>query len=152
MSATSTLIQQPAPELLGGCSLIAGGEASAASVQVWRGASSTREQSRTSAGHWPAAAHGSSYGRDRYTLFSGRSRICSSPSALADLSPVVAGMRPLFGHCCRWPVALNRTAMRRLPVAQTREGSKGGFSIRRTRTTDPMRSVNAWKSGHSSWR
>jgi len=75
MSATSTLIQQPAPELRGGCSLITGGEASAASVQVGRGASTSL---------WPAAAHGSSYGRDHFTLLSGRSRICSSPSASAD--------------------------------------------------------------------
>lgn len=37
MSATSTLIQQPAPELRGGCSPIAGGEASAASVQIGGG-------------------------------------------------------------------------------------------------------------------
>lgn len=57
-------------------------------VQVGRGAS-TREQSRTSASLWQAAAHGSSYGRDRYALLSGRSRICSSPSASADDLPVM---------------------------------------------------------------
>ena len=33
-----------------------------------------------------------------------------------------------FGHCCRWPVSLNRAAMRRLPVVQPREDSNGSFS------------------------
>lgn len=52
MLAPATLIQRPAPELCGGCSLIADGEASAASVQVGRGAS-TREQAWTRASFWP---------------------------------------------------------------------------------------------------
>jgi len=34
---------------------------------------------------------------------------------MADVPPVVAGIRLVIGQCCRWPIEPNQAAMRRLP-------------------------------------
>lgn len=37
---------------------------------------------------------------------------------MAEVQPVVAGMRPDIGHSRRWPEVLNQAAIRRLPAVR----------------------------------
>lgn len=51
-------------------------------------------------------------------------------TALAEVLSVAIGIRPLVGHCGRWPAALSQEAMRRSPAVHLPEAVNDRLSLR----------------------
>ena len=66
-----------------------------------------------------------------------------------DLSIESDDERVLVGHNGRWPNALNRAAILRLPAVQPEEVANGGFPIWRMPTPCPYLPLAEIESGHS---